>query len=241
MLFIYLTIFTLGIFSWESHLILQEDTSTIINEKFSDLENWETFSFSGSKNPTGYIINKASMMDYLKIISKTSASGLIYKDHYNPNEYPILTWRWRVESVISEADGKNKTEDDYAIRLFVMFDDDSIGTSFWTSIRNSAIKLMYGTEPPETSLCFVWANIHYDEKYFDSPYSETVKILPMEMGKERLNYWYSYNVNIATLYREVFNRSCPTSAKLALMGDTDNTESQTLAYVDYIKVSAGKD
>jgi hypothetical protein len=96
---------------------------------------------------------------------------------------------------------------------------------------------LYGTEPPEPSLCFVWANIKYDEKYFDSPYSETVKILPMEMGNSRLNNWYSYDVNIITLYREIFNRSCPTSAKLALMGDTDNTESHTVAYVDYIKVS----
>ena len=148
-----------------------------------------------------------------------------------------MTWRWRVENVISKADGKIKSGDDYAIRLFVMFDDDSVETSFWTSIRNSAIKLIYGTELPETSLCFVWANIKYDEKYFDNPYSETVKIIPMEMGDSRLKNWYIYDINIVALYKEIYNRSCPTSATLALMSDTDNTGSKTLALLDYITVS----
>ena len=118
-----------------------------------------------------------------------------------------------------------------------MFDDDSVDTSFWTSIRNSAIKLVYGTYPPESSLCFVWANINYEEIFFDSPYSETVKIIPMEMGRMRLKEWCHYTVNIVSLFQEIFNRSCPTSAKIALMSDTDNTESNTLVYMDYIRVS----
>jgi hypothetical protein len=237
MLFIYLIIFLLAFVSVKSPIQSEENSSNIINEDFLDLSEWEEFSFSGNKNPTKYIIHKDSTMTYLKMISQSSASGLIYKHHYNPNEYPILTWRWRVENIIYDADGKTKSGDDYAIRIFVMFDDDSVEISFWTSIRNSAIKLLYGTEPPETSLCFVWANIIYDDKYFDNPYSETVKMIPVEMGKSKTKNWYTHNVNISNLYREIFNRSCPTSAKIAIMSDTDNTGSNTLVYLDYIKVS----
>jgi hypothetical protein len=117
-----------------------------------------------------------------------------------------------------------------------MFEDDSADISFWTSLRNSAIKLMFGSAPPEASLCFVWANIRYDEKFFYSPYSETVKVLPVEMGNSRLKKWNTYNVNIVTVFKEVYNRSCPTSAKIAIMSDTDNTKSITLVYLDYITV-----
>jgi len=236
MLFIYLTLFLLGITSVNSPILSKGNSSSFINEDFSNLENWAEFSFSGNKNPTEYITQTDSPTTYLKIVSQNSASGLIYKEHYNPNEYPILTWRWRVDNLITEVDGKVKSGDDYAIRIFVMFDDDSVETSFWTSLQNSAIKLIYGTEPPESSFCFVWANIDYVEKYFDNPYSESVKIIPMEMGGIKLLTWCDYKVNIVLLFQEIFNRSCPKSAKIALMSDTDNTESKTVAYIDYIKV-----
>jgi len=237
MLTIYLTIIALGLFSSENSTNPQESASYIIQEDFSNLENWEEFSFSGNKNPTEYITQTDSLDTYLKIISQNSDSGLIYKEHYNPNEYPILTWRWRVDNVVTEADGKVKSGDDYAIRVFVMFDDDSVEVSFWTSIRNSAIKLVYGTEPPASSFCFVWANIEYDEKYFDNPYSEMVKIIPMETGEGRLKEWCNYRVNIVVLFKDIFKRSCPNSAKIALMSDTDNTESNTVAFIDYIRAS----
>ena len=237
MLTIYITAMAFSFISAEFMHEPQDSSLSIIQEEFSNLENWDEFSFSGSKNPTEYIVQKDSSATYLKIISQNSASGLIYIEDFNPNEYPILTWRWRIDNVINEADGKSKSGDDYAIRVFVMFDDDSVETSIWTSIRNSTIKLLYGTKPPGSSFCFVWTNIEYDEKYFDNPYSETVKIIPMEMGGGRLKEWCHYTVNIVSLFQEIFNRSCPTSAKIALMSDTDNTESNTLAYMDYIRVS----
>jgi hypothetical protein len=236
MLNIYLAVITLGLYLPEFTEISQDSASYIIQEEFTDLDNWENFSFSGNKKQTKYSIESDSGLSYLRIISQSSASGIIHKRQYDPNQHPILSWQWRVENVIHKADGKSKSGDDYAIRLFVMFDDDSAETSFWTSIRNSAIGLLYGTEPPESSLCFVWANIEYDEKYFDSPYSETVKIIPIEMGDNRLNTWQSYNINIVDLYKRIYKRSCPNSAKIAVMSDTDNTENEIAAGLDYIRI-----
>ena len=216
----------------------EEDSSEyVINEEFSNLDNWENFQFSGNKNPTKFTVVKDSNFTYLKIVSDSSASGLIHKNQFNPNQYPVLSWRWRVNDIIDEADGRTKSGDDYPIRVFVMFDDDSAGTSFWTSIRNSAIKLLYGMEPPESSLCFVWSNRVYNEKFFDSPYSETVKIIPIQMGEAGLKVWFEHRININEQFREVFNRPCPGSAKIAIMADTDNLEVSTRASLDYIRIS----
>lgn len=236
MLSIYIITFFLGFFSTDFKYEHQDPSQYIIQEEFNDLDNWENFSFSGNKQPTQYTIVNDSEQSFLNIISKSSASGLIHKNQFDPNQYPILSWRWRVDNVIADADGKIKSGDDYPIRIFVMFEDDSAETSFWTLIRNSTIKLLYGTEPPESSLCFVWSNITYDEKYFDSPYSETVKIIPVEKSEMKINQWHSNNINIVDLYKEIFKRSCPTSAKLAIMSDTDNTESKTVAGLDYIRI-----
>jgi hypothetical protein len=236
MLIIYLAILFFGQIFQEEANPAENLNSYIIREEFNDLDNWENFSFSGNKNPTQYAIVNDSNMSYLRIISQSSASGLIHNNQFDPNKFPIMSWRWRVDNLISDADGKMKSGDDYTIRIFVMFDDDSADASFWTSIRNSTIKLLYGTEPPESSLCFVWSNITYDDKYFDNPYSETVKIIPIEMGEARLKKWLTYEINIDDLYNRIFKRSCPTSAKLAIMSDTDNTESNSVAGLDYIRI-----
>jgi hypothetical protein len=238
MLIIYLTTLIFGQVLQELTNTSQNSSSYVIQEEFSNLDSWEKFSFSGGKEPTQYTITNDSSMSYLDIISESSASGLIHRDNFDPNKYPLLSWQWRVEDLICDADGKTKSGDDYPIRLLVMFDDDSAESSFWTSIRNSAVKLLYGTEPPGSSLCFVWSNTIYDDKYFDSPYSETVKIVPIEMGDKRLKNWCSYELNICKLFKEIFNRSCPSSARLAIMGDTDNTEGDSKSGLDYIRVSA---
>jgi hypothetical protein len=215
---------------------MQGEADILFRENFSDLKNWETFYFSGKKKASEYVIRSDSNYTCLEMISHSSASGIIYQTRFDPSEYSILSWRWRVQNIISEANGKVKDSDDYPIRIFVMFDDDSAEISFWQSIKNAAAKIIYGIEPPESSLCFVWANIEYSEKYFNSPYSETVKIIPIEMGDKRVGHWITRQVNIASFYQEIFKRKCPSLASLAIMSDTDNTGSDVNASIDYIEL-----
>jgi hypothetical protein len=76
-----------------------------------------------------------------------------------------LSWRWRIDILIADADEKSKSGDDYPIRIFVMFDDDSAETSFWTSIRNSAtLAVMSDTDNTgnNTESCFNYIRIYTD-------------------------------------------------------------------------------
>ena len=238
MLNIYLLVLIIG--QTFSHVSEKHQNSGryVIQEEFNNLNDWENFTFSGNKEPTLYSIQNDSDISYLSIISNASASGIINKKEFDPNQYPNMTWRWWINNLIDDADGKIKSGDDYPIRIFVMFDDDSAETSFWTSILNSAVNLLYGTKPPESSLCFVWSNIEYDQEYFDNPFSETVKMIPVMMGEEGIREWRSCTINIVQYFNRIFNRSCPSSAKIAIMGDTDNTQSRTKAELDYIRIYA---
>ena len=118
----------------------------------------------------------------------------------------------------------------------VLFEDDNADLSFWQSLKNAAAKIIYGVDPPESSLCFVWSNIEYREKYFNSPYSKTVKIIPIERGDIRIGHWITCHVDITYYYQEIFKRKCPSTATLAIMSDTDNTRSHISASIDYIEL-----
>ena len=59
------------------------------------------------------------------------------------------------------------------------------------------------------------------------------------MGETGLKTWQSYRIDIDEYFRAIYNRSCPESAKIAIMGDTDNMKVSTLANLDYIRI--GKD
>jgi hypothetical protein len=205
-------------------------------DKFQNLNNWESFQFSSGKKPTEYKIISENIKKILEINSNFSASGLICKYKFNPKQYPLLKWKWKVNNIIPIADSKSKKGDDYPIRIFIMFEKDSSEISFWEKLRNAVIKLVSGYNPPYKSLCYVWANSETDTSNYFSPYTEDVMIVSKQFGFSKCNQWIAEQVNIIVDYKNYFEEEIPTNACIAIMADTDNTESQTLAYLEYMEL-----
>ena len=172
----------------------------------------------------------------MQIKSISSASGLISKIKFNPSEYPRLKWKWKVNNVIPNTEGRTKEGDDYPIRIFVMFEKDSSKISFWEKIERSAVKLISGHELPYKSLCYVWANSDLDSLNYFSPYTDDVVIIPKQSGAEECNQWLVEHINIVEDYKKYFKEEVPVTARIAIMGDTDNTGNQTLSYLDAIEI-----
>jgi len=59
---------------------MQEEANILFREDFSDLEHWETFYFSGKKKATEYTIRSDSNATYLEMISRSAASGIIFRE-----------------------------------------------------------------------------------------------------------------------------------------------------------------
>jgi len=226
---------TVFLFSIFAHATLQ-NSSACFYDTFDNLNNWKTFLFSSGKKPTDYKIINKDQNHYLQMKSDSSASGLICKTKFNANINPILKWKWKVENIIPNADGKTKAGDDYAIRLYVMFEQDSNEISFWSKLEKEAAKLITGFEPPYKSLCYVWANSESDSIAYFSPYSEDVLIIPKQSGTDHCKQWIAEQINIVKDYKKYFKEEIPTNACIALLGDTDNTKSKTTSFIDYIEI-----
>ena len=188
------------------------------------------------KARTDYQIINDDDISYLQIQSSKSASGILWKFKFKPHESPILKWRWKVDTLIEDADGREKSGDDYAVRIFVLFANDSNEVSFWDEIKNTAFQITFGYEPPHSGLIFVWANSEQDDKFFPSPYSKDLVIWNIRQGKKEIQKWIDEKINILECYQQAFKKKPPQSASLVIMGDSDNTGENSKAYVDFIEI-----
>jgi hypothetical protein len=229
--------FTLAIFSCFFADSIVQNEIIFFHDTFKNLNGWEKFQFSSGKKQTNYSIFTENDQNYLQIISDSSASGLISKYKFNPIEYPLLKWKWKINNIIPNANGKTKKGDDYPLRIFVMFEKDSSEISFWEKLQNSALKFLSGYVPPYKSLCYVWANSNSDTLHYFSPYTDDVMIICKQSGAEKCSQWIEEQVNIVDDYKKYFEEEVPSIACIAIMGDSDNSNSYTQSFINFINIS----
>ncbi len=87
------------------------------------------------------------------------------------------------------------------------------------------------------SLCYVGANSETDSSLYCSPYTDDVMIICKQSGSQNCNHWIEEQVNIVEDFKNYFDEDIPAVACVVIMGDTDNTQSTTQSFLNYIEIS----
>lgn len=183
-----------------------------------DFENglkpqWETKKFKGE---TLYKIVNTEHSWVLRAESRASASALIYRHQYDLKEYPILSWKWRVENTVKKGDETKREGDDYAARVYVIF-------PHWL--------------PPLTkSINYIWANRLPKGKHVPNTFYSKAIMVAVESGNENIGKWITERRNVYEDYKTLFGEEPPLAGGIAIMTDTDNTGESAVAYYDDIRV-----
>ena len=207
-----------------------------LRENFETLNRWEPLTFPKIKEHSTYTLVKEGGKTILKAQSASSASALVYRRTFNAHEYPVLRWRWKVTRMTDRGNPKEKSGDDYPIRVYVMFQYDPSQASLADRLMYKAAKVIYGKYPPHSTLNYVWTGTRISDKYIFSPYTDKARMVILERGKERTGQWVEESVNILDDYRKAFGQEPPAVAGLAVMSDSDNTKTDAEAYLDFIEV-----
>ncbi len=174
---------------------------------------WEKKVFEGE---TIYSVVETSEGKVLRAESKGTASGMIYKIEYDPEEYPYISWRWKVENIISKGDARKKEGDDYAARLYVVF-------PHWFP-------------PLSRSLNYIWANRLPKGESIENTYFSGAVMIAVESGGENIGRWIKESRNIYEDYQKVFGKMPGKVGAIAIMTDTDQTGEHAVAYYDDIVI-----
>ena len=174
---------------------------------------WEQKSFSGE---TSYQVVTEGTGKVLRAQSQGAASGLYFTKEYRLQDYPLLSWRWKVKGIIRGGDETRKSTDDYAARVYVIF-------PHWFF-------------PKTRTISYIWGNKLAQGASLPSPYTGNAQMVAVESGTEKVGEWIRERRNVLEDYRRLFREEPPKVGAIAIMTDTDNTGASAEAWYDDLQI-----
>lgn len=219
-----------------SHIFAQTPSLLLVGP-FSTMQEggefttgWKPWKFTNVDRLTRYSLVREDGTVVIKAVAEASASGLIREGFISPSEYPVLTWRWKVEKGLSVSNVRSKEEDDYAARIYVSFEYDPGRLGLLDRAKYGAVRLLYGQAPPLRVINYVWENKTPKGTVVSSPYTDWVRLIVVENGASPPGRWIVEERNIVEDYRRAFGEEPGKITGIALMSDADNTGGQAVAW-----------
>jgi len=195
---------------------------------------WRHLYFPGIKRHTVYSVERDKGTGYLRAEALASASALYRHIDVNLAEYPLLSWRWKIDDTIKNGDARTKAGDDYAARIYLTFDYEPDNATLMTRGRRLLGEKLFGMKPPGSALNYIWANRLGREKIIPSPYTGREMMIAVESGAGQAGQWVTEKRNVYDDYISAFGHSPPPITGIAIMTDSDNTAENATGYYAHI-------
>ncbi len=191
---------------------------------------WRDLAFPGIKRQTLYTVIDDHGQAYVRARSKASASALYMPLDLDAGQYPVLSWRWKIEGVLARGDARTKAGDDYAARLYVTFARDPVRETLADEARAVVMEKVFGRKVPGSALNYVWATRLQRGAMVPNPYTPRSMMIAVESGNARSGRWVREERNIVLDYEKAFGRRPPRITGIAIMTDSDDTGGQATAW-----------
>lgn len=146
-------------------------------------------------------------------LRSAQASFALYRDVLvDVREFPLLAWQWKVARLPASGDVREKSADDQAAQVYVIF------PRWPTPLANSEV------------IGYVWDSKAPVGTRLTSTKAPNVRIIVLESGSARRETWQRQERNVAEDYTALFGRQPPRVGQIALMIDADDTRSDAEAF-----------
>ncbi len=159
----------------------------------------------------------------LRVASSSSASTWLARVTGETGSRPTLQWQWKVSKALAGSDLRIKQGDDYAARLYVLFDLPAERLSLGDRLRMQAARTLAGVEVPAAALCYVWGSAQAAGVTGWNPYTDRVRMVVVDGGDTHAGRWRTVNRDLRRDWDEAFGGAMPPVGGIAVGADTDNT------------------
>jgi Protein of unknown function (DUF3047) len=200
-----------------------------------DQLQWETVEIPG-KLRTAFRLDQHQGRSSLRADSERSASMLRQKLYIAPDQLRRLSFEWQVESLIPEADMRQRETEDSPVRLILAFEGDRQKFSGKNAMLSELSRALTGEEMPYATLMYVWSNQQPVDSVIVNPRSDRIRKIVVETGPVHLKQWRRYERQIRADFEQAFGEPPGALIGLAIMTDTDNTQSKARAWYGEIRL-----
>jgi hypothetical protein len=188
------------------------------------LPDWiEPYVFPNQPNPTRFELVEEEGATVLRARAEASASGLVRRLRADPARHPQLAWRWKVTRLPQRSDLSRKAGDDFAARIYVLFDLDPAALSLGDRLKLSLARAVWGDQLPAAALCYIWDRRAPAGTIAPNAYTDRVQMVVADSGTESLGRWRKHERDVAADFRRAFGMEAPSVGGVIVSADTDNT------------------
>ncbi len=147
----------------------------------------------------------------IRLVSQGNSFGLHKSVDVDLKEFPILSWRWKVDRLPPTGDIREKNKDDQAAQVYVIFP--TLG-----KLMSPTIGYLWDSNAPAGTI----ANGH-------APITP-IKVIVLQSGTQRLGEWVQERRNVAEDYMQLFGKDSPPKVgRVAIWINTQHTKSSAEA------------
>jgi hypothetical protein len=186
-------------------------------------QDWAPVRLASFKRNTEYTVVTEDGVMVLRAVAHGAASGLMFKTQFDPHQFPMLSFRWKVTQGIPDADNADPTKEDSPVRILLEFDGDKSKLSIGERSQIATGKILSGRELPYATLMYIWSNKEPVGKVIANPRTRRVQMVVASSGASGVGAWQKLSRNAVEDFRRAFGEDPGKMIGVAVLTDTDNT------------------
>ena len=195
-----------------------------------DLESlgWKHLEFA-AKNANRFVGHGDGVIE---VISDDSVSALYYSVDADMRDARCLAWSWRVDEAMPANDLRHRGTDDRPLSVYIAYPFDAARASFWENLTRVFVELRHGSDAPGRAIAYTWGGLGNQGEVQPSPYMRSAgAIILLRPGDWKTGQWFEEMVDLRADYETVFDDPAVAPMQIALLADSDDTDSTVRAFV----------
>ncbi|WP_286224370.1 DUF3047 domain-containing protein [Polynucleobacter sp. HIN6] len=218
-------------------LVAREDIKKFSAQPANEpLRGWSFYRLAPYKKNTAYRLENYQGRTVLSANAKKSASGLAVKLKPRPSQHLWLEWEWKATGTLDKANNLDRYADDAPLRILVAFDGDRSKLTLKDKMVGELAQIMSGQEMPYATLMYIWSPNGQLNQIKPNSHTNRIKMIAVDAGKENLGQWRKHSRDLTADYEAAYGYAPGNLIGIALLTDTDNTNSETKAYYGDIEL-----
>ncbi|MCU0964679.1 MAG: DUF3047 domain-containing protein [Burkholderiaceae bacterium] len=171
------------------------------------------------------------------IHAKSDRSASMYRRavRLEPGQLSYVSFSWKAASLLPDADIRESATEDAVVRVMLAFDGDPGRLSVNTRMMFDLMQSLSGEAPPFATLMYVWDSRADVGSVVLNKRSDRIRKIVLESGPTHLGQWRSYQRDVRADYRRAFGEDPGALIGVAVMTDSDNTQSRAEAWYGEIR------